>query len=293
MTEVIQQAFNAASSASVYLLLAVGLTIVFGLSRILNIAYGDFATLGAYIIFIVAPGGAIAFVWGFGVAAIVMAVLFVIFERLLFRRTLSRPVNGFLIALGLVQIIEYGLQWKYTDNPVIIKPASPTLWVIGGVDISVDRVIVIAGTIATSSLRSSRSSTRPEPGLAVIRAIAHDREVAALDGCPGDQARFDRLRVIGGLLAGAGGAFTALLQAPTPQLGAELVLKKASSSPSSTWPRQCVRGAVAGAVMLATTEAVLIGVNLTSWLDALEFGAVIVLLLWRPLGLLGGVAHSM
>jgi branched-chain amino acid transport system permease protein len=82
--ELLQQCFNVLSSASVYALVAIGLSVIFGLSGIINIAYGDFMTLGAYVVFVVAPGGAIAFIWGFGAAALTIGVISIVLERVLF-----------------------------------------------------------------------------------------------------------------------------------------------------------------------------------------------------------------
>jgi len=282
-----QQIFNALSSASVYALVAVGLSIVFGLSRIVNIAYGDFLTLGAYIVFIVAPGGAIAFVWGFGAAAVGIGVLSVILERILFRRTLARPVNGFLISLGLVQIIENGLAWKYTENAVTVAPANAAVWNVGGVDISADRVIIIAGTVVIL-VALIWFLDRTRMGL-WIRAVATDREAAALMGVPVTRV-IAGVFALGGVLAGAGGAFVALLEPPNPLLGAELILK--GFVVALVGGLGSVRGAIVGALALAVMETVLITAGLAAWLDAIEFAAVIALLLFRPQGLIGGVEHS-
>ena len=71
--QLLQQGFNVLSSASVYALVAIGLSVIFVLSGIINIAYGDFMTLGAYVVFVVAPGGAIAFIWGFAASAVAVA----------------------------------------------------------------------------------------------------------------------------------------------------------------------------------------------------------------------------
>jgi branched-chain amino acid transport system permease protein len=269
-------------------LVAVGFTIVFGLSRIVNIAYGDFLTLGAYIVFIVAPGGAIAFVWGFGAAAVGVGVLTLLLERLLFRWTLPRPVNGFLISLGLVQIIENGLAYKYTANPVTVQPAINRLWVLGGVDIPADQVIVIGGTLLIVILLVMYLD-HTRQGLA-IRAVSTDREAAALMGAPVTRL-VAGVFALGGVLAGAGGAFVALLEPASPTLGAELVLK--GFVVALVGGLGNVKGAFVGAVLLAVTETILVTVGLTAWLDPLEFGAVILLLLFKPMGLLGGVAHSM
>jgi branched-chain amino acid transport system permease protein len=96
---------------------------------------------------------------------------------------------------------------------------------------------------------------------------------------------------LGGVIAGIGGGFVALLEPPYPFLGAELVLK--GFVVALVGGLGSVRGAVIGAVLLALIETVLVTVGLAGWLDAIEFGAVILLLLIRPQGLVRGLAHSM
>lgn len=288
MSELLQQCFNVLSSASVYALVAIGLSVIFGLSGIINIAYGDFMTLGAYVVFVVAPGGAIAFIWGFGAAALTIGVLSIVLERVLFRWTLIRPVNGFLVSLGLSQIIENGVAYHWGQNSVTVAPADAANWTVGSVIMSADRVIIIAGTIVlvvTLILFLDRTRT----GTA-IRAVAADREAAALMGIPVTRL-VTGVFALGGVIAGIGGGFVALLEPPYPLLGAELVLK--GFVVALVGGLGSVRGAVIGAILLALIETVLVTVGLAGWTDAIEFGAVILLLIIRPQGLVRGLAHSM
>ena len=288
MSELLQQCFNVLSSASVYALVAIGLSIIFGLSGIINIAYGDFMTLGAYVVFVVAPGGAIAFIWGFGAAALTIGVLSIVLERVLFRWTLIRPVNGFLVSLGLSQIIENGVAYHWGLNSVTVAPADAANWTVGSVIMSADRVIIIAGTIVLVVglilfLDRTRTGT-------AIRAVAADREAAALMGIPVTRL-VTGVFALGGVIAGIGGGFVALLEPPYPLLGAELVLK--GFVVALVGGLGSVRGAVIGAILLALIETVLVTVGLAGWTDAIEFGAVILLLIIRPQGLVRGLAHSM
>jgi len=288
VSELLQQCFNVLSSASVYALVAIGLSIIFGLSGIINIAYGDFMTLGAYVVFVVAPGGAIAFIWGFGAAALTIGVLSIVLERVLFRWTLIRPVNGFLVSLGLSQIIENGVAYHWGLNSVTVAPADAANWTVGSVIMSADRVIIIAGTIVLVVglilfLDRTRTGT-------AIRAVAADREAAALMGIPVTRL-VTGVFALGGVIAGIGGGFVALLEPPYPLLGAELVLK--GFVVALVGGLGSVRGAVIGAILLALIETVLVTVGLAGWTDAIEFGAVILLLIIRPQGLVRGLAHSM
>jgi branched-chain amino acid transport system permease protein len=288
VSTLLQQGFNVLSSASVYALVAIGLSVIFGLSGIINIAYGDFMTLGAYVVFVVAPGGAIAFLWGFIASAAAVAVLSIVLERVLFRFTLRRPVNGFLISLGLSQIIENGVAYHWGQDSVTVAPANAANWTIGGVIMSADRVIIIIGTVALV-VGLILFLERTQTGTA-IRAIAADREAAALMGIPVTRL-VTGVFALGGLIAGLGGGFVALLEPPYPLLGAELVLK--GFVVALVGGLGSVRGAVIGAVVLAFIETALVSGGLAGWTDVIEFGAVILLLVIRPQGLARGLAHSM
>ncbi len=288
MNELPQQLVNTISVASAYTLVAVGLTIVFGMSQIINLAYGDFFTVGGYIVFIVAAGGGIAFIWGFAAAVIGVAILCFLLERILFRWTLVRPVNGFLVSLGLVQVIESGLSYHYTTNPVLVKPISNTVWHLHGTFISVDQVIVIIGT-AIILVLTVWYFDHTRRGVA-IRAASIDSEAAALMGAPVSKL-ISGTFALGGALAGAGGAFVASLQPLTPQLGGELILKGFAIALVGGLGN--IRGAFPGACLFAVMETIFITSGLSAWLDPLEFGVIVLILLVRPNGLLRGIAHSL
>jgi branched-chain amino acid transport system permease protein len=288
VTELLQQLINTLTVASAYTLVAVGLTVVFGLSQIVNFAYGDFLTVGGYIVFAVAASGGIAFVYGFGLALVAVAVVCLLLERILFRWTLPRPINGFLVSLGLVQVIESILTWKYTDNPVTAKPASSAVWKFGGVYVSAAQTIVFFGTVVllvavVLYFDHTRHGT-------AIRAAAADNEAAALMGAPVSRL-ISGTFALGGLLAGAGGAFIALLQPLTPTTGALLVVKGFAIALVGGLGN--VKGAFVGAAFLAVIETTFVTIGMSSWLEPIEFGLIILVLLVRPEGLLRGMAHTL
>ncbi|WP_432839758.1 branched-chain amino acid ABC transporter permease [Dactylosporangium sp. CA-092794] len=284
MSIFLQQVFNTLSSASVYALLAVGVTLVFGLTRIVNFAHGDLLTVGSYVLFLVAPGGAVWFLAGFTAAIVAVAVLAVVLERLLFRHTLVAPIRGFLVSLGLIQIIESGLSYAFTASPRTVHPAIDRVWTVGGVDMPADRVLVIVGTVAVF-LALTYYLERTKAGL-MIRAVAIDAETAGLMGAPVTRA-IAGVFALGGMLAGAGGAFGALLAPVTPFLGYSLILKGFAVALIGGLGN--VRGAVLGAIVLAALETIVITIGLSTWVSFLGFAMMIVLLVVRPRGLLRGV----
>jgi branched-chain amino acid transport system permease protein len=284
VTIFLQQVFNTLSLASVYALLAVGVTLVFGLTRIVNFAHGDLLTIGSYVLFVVAPAGAVWFLAGFAAAMVAVAVFAVLLERLLFRHTLVAPIRGFLVSLGLIQIIESGLSYFFTASPRTVQPFIDRVWTVAGVDMAADRVVVIGGTIAVF-LALTYYLERTRAGL-MIRAVAIDSETAGLMGAPVRKVIVG-VFALGGMLAGAGGAFGALLAPVTPFLGYGLILKGFAVALIGGLGN--VRGAMLGALLLATLETGVVIAGLSVWVSFFGFALMIVLLMFRPRGLLRGV----
>src|SRR3569833_2301640 len=282
--QVAQQLFNAVSSASVFALLAVGVTLVFGLTRIVNFAHGNFLTVGSYMLLLAAPGGAFMFLVGLPVAIVAVAVLAVVLDRLLFRHLLVQPIRGILVSLGLIQLIESSLAIIFTASPHTVQAAVPAVLDVGGVRMPVDRLIVIGGTLVIF-LALYIYLERTRIGL-MIRAVAVDSETAGLMGAP-VTAAIAGVFALGGALAGAGGAFAALLSPITPFLGFGLILKGFAVALIGGLGN--VRGALLGALILAAVETTVIALGFGTWVSVLEFAVMILLLVLRPQGLLRGV----
>src|SRR3984893_19345047 len=130
LTIFIEQLFNALSLAGIYVLVAMGLTLIFGLTRIINFAQGEFVTLGAFATMTLAefniPVPIALLLSGVGVG-----LLSEVLDLGVFRRTLSRPINGFIVSLGLIVALEaaYAIRWPgvlYTIPPVL-----PGVWHLG------------------------------------------------------------------------------------------------------------------------------------------------------------------
>ena len=106
MDILIQQILNGLSIASVITLIAIGVTLIFGLTGIINFAHGEFLMIGGIVTWLAVSAGL-----GFSLA-LVLAILAVglmgfVLERGLFRFTLERPTNGFIVSLGLIVVLQH------------------------------------------------------------------------------------------------------------------------------------------------------------------------------------------
>ena len=111
----LQQVLNGLSIASVITLIAIGVTLIFGLTGIINFAHGEFLMVGSIVTWLAVSAG-----WSFWPAAVAgigaVALLGFVLERGLFRFTLERPTNGFIVSLGLIVVLQHVVILLYDGN---------------------------------------------------------------------------------------------------------------------------------------------------------------------------------
>jgi branched-chain amino acid transport system permease protein len=182
----IQQLVNSLSAASVTILIGMGITLIFGLAGIVNFAHGEFLMVGGMITWFLVASGINFFVALVGAMILVGALGFVA-ERGLFRFTLERPMNGFIMSIGVSVILQHLVIRFFNEVQKTIPDPIGKVWVVGGIDIIAMRAIVVALTavvVATTYFGISRSRY----GMALRASIA-DQDTAALMGIPVKEVR--------------------------------------------------------------------------------------------------------
>lgn len=278
----IQQIVNSLSVASVIILIGIGITIIFGLTGIINFAHGEFLMVGGMVTWALVSNG-VNFFLALVLSGIVVAILGFVLERGLFRFTLDRPMNGFIVSLGLIVLLQHIVIriWN-SDQKSIVDPIG-TIWQVGEVRIVVMRAVVVAVTVlvvAVTFLTISRSRY----GLA-LRASVSDQETAALMGIP-VRRYVTAVFVYGSFLAGLGGALLIALFPITPFIGSQVVVKGFAVALIGGLGN--VTGAVIAGIILGLVDGLSAGYGLPQWTDAYSFALMIIILLIRPQGLLGG-----
>ncbi len=112
----IQQLVNSLSVASVTILIGIGITLIFGLAGIVNFAHGEFLMVGGMITWFLVNSGVNFFVALVG-AMIFVGALGLVAERGLFRFTLERPMNGFIMSIGLSVILQHLVIRVFNEVP--------------------------------------------------------------------------------------------------------------------------------------------------------------------------------
>jgi branched-chain amino acid transport system permease protein len=263
-----------------FAVVAVGLTLVYGVMEVPNFAHSGIIVLSAYATWSAHRAGA-----PFAVAALAGiacgGVLSVLTERLAYRWVRDNPAAAPAVALGLLLILQntalrlYGGQGKSLDTPY-----DTVLLRMGGVSLSgVKAALILLALVALAGL--SALLGRTSVGRA-IRAVAQDRDAAAMLGIP-----MGRQYTLAFLIAGLLGGVAAVAYAPTFQVSpfmADDVLLSAFvviilGGLGSAW------GAVAGGLVLGVVESLGSAYVSPSYQSAFGFLALVAILVFRPTGL--------
>src|ERR1700728_2950650 len=207
-TEVAQVFITGIPTGAIYALVSVGITLVFGITRIVNFAHGAVMAVGAYVVYLMASAGGsgvrfwIALICAGAVAG---GISFAI-ERGIFRFTLSKPINGFIVSLGIILIIENLLTFKFGPDTKYVPAISSQNWNIGTILVPESNVIIVGlALILFGVLYVILNHTRP--GIA-LRAASVDQEMLSMLGVP-VRRLVTVVFVIGGVLAGIAGGLVA------------------------------------------------------------------------------------
>ncbi len=278
----LQQLVISLSVASVTILIGMGITLIFGLAGIVNFAHGEFMMVGGMATWLLVAAGV-----NFFAAAIVAMVRGgargLLAERSLFRFTLARPMNGFIMSIGLSVILQNLVIKQLNEVQKSIPTPVAGVWAVGGVDIIAMRAIVVLIT-AIVVLVTYFGISRSRYGVA-LRASVADRETAALMGIPVERY-VSFVFLYGSALAGLGGALLIALFPITPFTGSDVVIRGFAVSLIGGLGN--VGGAVVGGLVLGLVDALSAQYGSPQWSDAYSLIVMVVVLILRPQGLLGG-----
>jgi branched-chain amino acid transport system permease protein len=289
MTVIVQQAINGIVNGSVYCLIAMGITLIFGLTGLVNFAHGSVMTLGSYVALTVMTqiGGWLGLVIALVAAGAALGALGIVMETGLFRHTIKRPINGFVVSLGLILVIENGIALHWGTNPETVTVPISTSVTLGGLSVPTIRLIVLATALVLSSV-FYLFLTRTRTGTA-LRCCQLDRDTAALMGI--NVPRMQTMAfAAGSVLAGAGGALLATIYTFTPFFGETVVVKGFVIALAGGLGN--VAGAFWAALLFGICESLSVQIGLGAWSTAIAFAFIVVLLMVRPSGLLSGARGS-
>ncbi|MCX7779406.1 MAG: branched-chain amino acid ABC transporter permease [Negativicutes bacterium] len=283
--QLIQQLINGVSLGSIYALIALGYTMVYGIIRLINFAHGDIYMLGAYVGFFATTTFKMPFLPALIMAMAVAAVVGIVIERAAYRPLRQAPKIAVLItAIGVSLLLEYGGMILVTPQPRTFPAVFPAhTYNIGGIIVNNQQIVILAVSIALMVLLTYIVH-RTKTGKA-MRAVSFDTDAARLMGIDVDRIISITFAIGSGLAAAAGVLVGIYYNSIDPLMGIMPGLKAFVAAVLGGIG--IIPGAMLGGIILGVIEALVSGFISSTFRDAAAFAILIVILLFRPSGLLG------
>lgn len=285
MVEFVQQLINGLSLGSVYALIALGYTMVYGIIGLINFAHGDIYMVGAFIGYFVATYLHLPFVPTLLIAMAGSAILGVLIERIAYR-PLRKAANITLLitAISVSFILENGFNFLFGGDPKTYPQnilAQNTIYL--GPIRSDSLHLTILGIAIFLAVLLQIVVYRTKVGKA-MRASSFDKETAALMGINVDRT-ISYTFAIGSALAGAAGVLVAVLYSSLdPYMGIQPGLKAFVAAVLGGIG--VIPGAFLGGILLGVIETFVTSIN-SQLSGAIAFVILILILIIKPTGLLG------
>lgn len=283
----IEQLINGLNTGSIYALIAVGYTMVYGIIRLINFAHGEIMMFGAYFAFI------FAFMMPFELPFLVVVVITMIFaalmgmliERVAYKRLRTAPrISALITAIGMSLFLQNLALLIFGATPWVMKPLISTEPIVIG-DFSIARLTVLTiGLSIFFMVLLTLFVRKTKPGKA-MRAVSQDKEAAVLMGINVNRI-ISLTFALGSALGALAGVFYAMQYTNVEStLGVLPGLKAFVAAVFGGIGN--ITGAMIGGYLIGIIETFVKAYISSKWVDAIVFGLLILTLLFKPSGLLG------
>jgi len=281
----IQQLINGIALGSIYALIALGYTMVYGIIKLINFAHGDVYMVGAFVAFFLISLFHLSFFPALLIAMVACAVLGVLIERIAYKPLRNENRLTVLItAIGVSFLLEYGMMYFVKPDPRAF-PASFQLhnFHLGGIVISSKDILILLISLALM-LILTYVVNRTKTGKA-MRAVSFDSDAAKLMGIDVDKT-ISATFAIGSALASAAGVLVGMYYGQIdPLMGIMPGLKAFIAAVIGGIG--IIPGAAVGGLILGVTEAFVSGAGYSMLRDAVAFTILIIILIIKPTGIMG------
>jgi branched-chain amino acid transport system permease protein len=279
-----QQILNALQLGSIYALIALGYTMVYGILRMINFAHGDLFMVGAFLCFLSVLLLKTPFLITFLIVMFGTALLGVVIERLAYKPLRQAPrVSAIITALGVGLFLE-NFTLALSPYPKHIPEILPNLiWSFSGLSISSLQLTIIALSLVLMILLDL-VIRKTMVGMA-MRAVSWDKTIVSLMGVPRDFIISVTFAIGTGLGGVAGLMYGLAYPVIDPYMGIMVGWKAFISAVVGGIGN--VRGAMIGGYILGTVEILVVAFFPSTYRDFVAFGLLLVLLIFRPYGILG------
>jgi branched-chain amino acid transport system permease protein len=294
MNQLLQQIINGISLGSIYALIALGYTMIYGILRFINFAHGDVFMIGAFVGFYSAPhisklvGGSIIFsgILVMLLAMLICSLLGVTIEKFAYKPLRSRPKLTVLItAIGVSLFLEYGGQLIFGPDPKLFPTIVPSMAVVDTQNLVIGSnsiVAIVTAAILMLILRFIVFNTKMG---AAMRAVSYNHQAAALMGI-NINSIISFTFVLGSSLAAAAAIlYSSVYPSINPLMGIFPGLKAFIAAVLGGIGN--IYGAALGGLIIGLTETFVTGYLSPTYRDAISFGILILILLFKPSGIMG------
>jgi branched-chain amino acid transport system permease protein len=283
----IQQLINGLTTGSIYALVAIGYTMVYGIIKLINFAHGEVMMFGAYFAFI------FAFTLPFDLPFLVIIIISMVFsalmgvliERIAYKKLRKAPrISALITAIGMSLFLQNLALLVFGATPKVMQPLVSNEPVsILGYDISRLTLLTI-GLSIFFMIVLTLFVRKTKPGKA-MRAVSQDKEAAILMGININNI-ISLTFAIGSALGALGGIFYAMTYSQIyPTLGVMPGLKAFIAAVFGGIGN--ITGAMIGGYVIGFIETMTKAYISSKWVEAIVFGLLILILLFKPSGLLG------
>jgi branched-chain amino acid transport system permease protein len=280
LAEVLQQTVNGIVVGASYALIASGLTVIFGLMRIVNFAHGEFYMIGAVFMYYLAMSIGLNFFAAILLSVVLTMVVGIIVDRLLLKPLRNAPMTsttlatiGLSVLLQNLVLVTSGAMPKMIDSPFAQAPLE-----IGSIIISSNRIFAAAVTLIVIVLADwalNHTSFGRD-----IRACFQDQDAAALVGISVNKV-YAATFTIGAGMAALAGSLLGSIFLVYPTMGETAVSK--AFTVVIVGGLGNFRGAVVVGLLLGVIEALAAGYVSAGYKDAIGFILIVCFLLYQPL----------
>lgn len=293
MSTLLQQIVNGVSLGSIYALIALGYTMVYGVLRLINFAHGDVYMLGAYAGYYLSrrlQGREPSLVSALLVMAgsmLACAVIGIVIERFAYRpvRRASR-LTLLITAIGVSLFIENGAQLVFGPDPKFFPSLAPRAdFRLGPIRVTSEQLtVIVVSFLLMLALRFFILRTRTGKAM---RAVSFNLDASKLMGISTDRIIAITFALGSALAAAAGVLIGMQIPKIDPLMGILYGLKAFVAAVLGGIGN--VPGAVLGGLLIGISEVMVVGYLSSTYRDAIAFGILILVLLLRPQGILGRV----
>lgn len=288
--EWIQQLVNGISLGSIYALIALGYTMVYGIIKLINFAHGDVFMIGAFIGFYAIAKWEFGFFPALLLAMAVCAIFGVLIERIAYKRLRNATrIAALITAIGVSLLIEYTTIFFRGAQPAAYpEVVKNKILDVFGVQISSTSILILSVSIVLMLLLQFIVH-KTKIGKA-MRAVSHDADAAKLMGINVDNT-ISATFAIGSALAGAAGVIFGVYYTKIDPLMGVIPGVKAFIA-AVLGGIGIIPGAMAGGMLLGVVESIVSALGYSLWRDAAAFVILILILIFRPSGIFGKNARE-